>query len=89
MERKNKIKSTVNDLDILSKKIQKVQKVIYQIKFNKLRINMTTKDSSRKKFLVSISLDKTNKIIALFNKHVANINRALKKIKSEVIVDFI
>jgi len=50
---------------------------------------MTTKDSSRKKILISISLDKTSKIIALSNKHVANINRALKKIKSEVIVDFI
>lgn len=50
---------------------------------------MTTKDSSRKPILVSISLDKTNKIIALSNKYVANINRALKEIKSEVIVNFI
>jgi len=36
-----------------------------------------------------ISLDNTIKIMVLFNKHIANINRALKEIKLEVIADFI
>ena len=36
-----------------------------------------------------MSLNKTNKIMVLFSKHIANINRALKEIKSEVMVDFI
>ena len=36
-----------------------------------------------------MSSDNTNKIMVLSNKHVVNINRALKEIKSEVMVDFI
>ena len=53
----------------------------------KFRINMTTKDSLRKQVLVSMSLDNTNNIMILSNKHIVNINRALKEIKSEVIAE--
>jgi len=50
---------------------------------------MTTKGPLRRQILVLMSSDNTNKIMVLSNKHVVNINRALKEIKSEVMVDFI
>jgi len=62
---------------------------MYKTKSNKLRINMTTKGPLRRQILVLMSSDNTNKIMVLSNKHVVNINRALKEIKSEVMVDFI
>ena len=59
------------------------------MKSNKSRINMITKGSSKRQILVSMSLDNINKIMVLSNKYIVNINRALKKIKSEVMADFI
>ena len=59
------------------------------MKSNKPRINMITKGSSKRQILVSMSLDNINKIMVLSNKYIVNINRALKKIKSEVMADFI
>ena len=50
---------------------------------------MTTRGPLRRQILVPISSNNINKIMALFNKHIANINRTLKKIKSEVIVNSI
>ena len=50
---------------------------------------MMTKGLSRKQVLVSISSNNLDKFIILSSKHVANINRALKNIKSDVIADFI
>ena len=53
------------------------------------KLNITTKDSSRKQVIVPISNDNKTKFIALLSKHITNINRLLKNIKSEVIADFI
>jgi len=59
------------------------------MKINKSKINMITKGLLRRQVLVSMSSDNMNKIMILSNKHIANINRVLKKIKLEVMVDFI
>ena len=59
------------------------------MKSNKPRINMITKGSSKRQILVSMSLDNINKIMVLSNKYIVNINKALKKIRSEVMADFI
>ena len=50
---------------------------------------MMTKGLSRKQVLVPMSFNNLDKFIILSSKHVANINRALKNIKSDVIADFI
>jgi len=50
---------------------------------------MTTKRPSRKQIIFLMSSNNSEKFIVLSNKHVANINRALKDIKSDVITDFI
>ena len=48
-----------------------------------------TKRLSRKQIIVLISSNNLEKFIVLSNKHVANINRALKDIKLNVMTDFI
>ena len=50
---------------------------------------MTTKDLSKKQIIVLISEVNINNILTLVNKHVANTKRALKNIKSNILVDFI
>ena len=48
-----------------------------------------TKRLSRKQIIVLISLNNLEKFMVLSNKHVANINRALKDIRLDVMTDFI
>ena len=50
---------------------------------------MMTKRLSRKQIIVLISLNNLEKFMVLSNKHVANINRALKDIRLDVMTDFI
>jgi len=47
------------------------------------------KGSSRRLVLVLMNLTNSNKFMVLFYKHVANINRAFKNIKSNTMADFI
>ena len=53
------------------------------------KINITTKSLSKKQVIISMSFTNMEKVIAMLSKYVTNINRALKNIKSEVVVDFI
>ena len=50
---------------------------------------MITKSLSRKHVIISISNNNKTRFIENSSNHVANINRVLKNIKSEVIADFI
>jgi len=50
---------------------------------------MTTKGPSCKQVIIPISLDNANNFVKKSNIYVANINRALKNIKSDVMADFI
>jgi len=52
-------------------------------------LNITTKGLSRKQVIILMSKVNVDNILALANEYVTNINRALKNVKSNVIVDFI
>jgi len=83
------IKIKKNFPNLSTKKIEEMQKVINELKKDKPRFNITTKESSRQQVLVSISLAKLTKFIVLYSKHIANINSALKDIKLDIMADFI
>jgi len=82
-----KIKKTFSNLS--AKKIEDVHKVLNNNKKKKLKINMMTKCSSGKQIIIPISSTNSYRFMALSNKYITNINRALKNIKSKVVVDFI
>jgi len=50
---------------------------------------MTTNGLSRKQVIVSMNDNNKNNFMEESNVHVTNMNRALKNIKTEVMVDFI
>ena len=50
---------------------------------------MTTKGLSQKQIIVPMGQANVNKILTLSSIHVANINRALRNIKSNVMIDYI
>ena len=50
---------------------------------------MTTKRPFRKQVIVLINNNNKTKFIKDSNNHITNLNRALKNIKSEIIVDFV
>lgn len=55
----------------------------------KPRINMTTKGPSRKQVIVLMNNDNKMKFMEDSSNHFTNLNRALKNIKLEIIVNFI
>ncbi len=58
-------------------------------KKKKPRINIMTRSLSRKQIIVLINSVNFNRFMVLSNKHILNINRDLKNIKSDIIADFI
>jgi len=73
-----------------NKKIEEMQKVINSSKDKvKPKTNMTTKDPSRKQVIIPMNNDIAKEFIKNSSSHIANINRALKTIKSNTIADFI
>ena len=55
----------------------------------KPKINMTTKDPSRKQIIIPMSENNSEIISNFANFHISNINRYLKEAKSNTITDFI
>ena len=55
----------------------------------KLRINMTTRGPLQKQVIIPIAKLNTELIINSATQHIANINKCLKNIKSDVFADFI
>jgi len=82
-----KIKETFSSLK--ADKINNIQKIIKENSKPKPRINMTTKGPSRKQVIVPINNDNKTKFIEDSSNHITYINRVLKNIKSETIVDFV
>jgi len=72
-----------------NKKIELIQKIISSKGKLKPHINMTTKRPSCKQVIVLMSTNNANKFVKDSSVHIANINRTLKNIKSDVIADFI
>ena len=70
-------------------KIENIQKIINSSGKPKPCINMTTKGPSRKQVIVPMNSDNIKKFMKKSSSHVSNLNRVLKNIKSEVIVDFV
>ena len=56
---------------------------------NKPKLNITTKEPSRKQTIIPMSSDNINVIILYANKHISNMNRLLKNIKSDVLANYI
>jgi len=78
-----------NFLNLLAKKIKNIHRIINDSGKVKLRINITTKGSSRKQIIISMNNDNKSKFIAFLNLHITNLNSVLRNIKSEIIADFI
>ena len=75
--------------NIQAKKIENIQKIINNYGKPKLKINITIKGLLRKYVIISMSNDNKTKFMEDSCNHVTNINRALKNIQSEVMVNFI
>jgi len=59
------------------------------MKKKKLKLNMITKSFLKKQIIVPISSNNSEKIMAMSSKYIANIDRALKDIKSDIMADFL
>ena len=78
-----------NLFNLSAKKIENIHNMINGSGKMKHRINMTTKEVSRKQIIVSISHDNKLKFITLFNSHIINLNKIFKNTKSNIIADFV
>jgi len=85
----NILKIEENFLNLLWKKIKEVNRVIYNQKKIKPKINMTTNDPSYRQIIIPIDLKNSAKILSKSAEHITNINSALRSIKSYIIIDFI
>ena len=65
-----------------AKKIEEIYKVLSKPKKDKPRLNMIAKGLLKKQVLVPMSFNSLEKFIILFSKHITNINKVLKDIKS-------
>ena len=82
-----KIKESFTALN--TKQIDQVNNIVKGNQKSKPRIQMTTKEPSRKQIIVSMSNGNNNAFMKNSVAHIANINRLLRNAKSEVVVDYI
>ena len=82
MNIKEIVKIKENLLNILTKKIEEVYKVINKTRKERPKINMTFRSPSQRQVLVPINQSNSAKFIVLSNKHISNI-------KSVTVADFI
>ena len=72
-----------------AKKIDQINNIVKGTPKTRPRVQMTTKRPSRKHIIIPMSNDNNSKFMKNSSVHIANINRALKNVKSEVLVNFI
>jgi len=83
-----KIKKIFSKLS--NSKIIKIHNIAYKNDQKaKSKINMTIKELLRKKIIILMSRENINVIVSDINAYIANINRLLKFIKSDVSANFI
>ena len=82
-----KIKKTFSKLQ--ANKIDNIHKNINSISKPKPKLNITTKISSKKQVIISISNKNKAKFMESSNTYITNLNRALKNIKLKAMADFI
>jgi len=85
----NILKLKENYPSLLEKMIEDIHRIINNTDKTKPCIKMTTKGSLQKQIIVLMSKTNVDNIMASLADHVTNINRALKTIKSKVMVDYI
>ena len=85
----NILKLKENYLNLSVKKIKSIHRIINDINKTKLYIKITTKELLQKQVIVPRNRAYIDKIITSSSIHVTNINRALKNIKSNVIVNYV
>ena len=74
----------------MANKVSKIQKVINNDgKKNKPKFNIITKGLLNKQVIITMSSNNSEKIMVKANAYVSNLNRFLKRVKSEYFVDFI
>ena len=76
-------------LSIDAQKINQINNIIKGNLKPKPYIQMTTKSPLRKQVIILMSKDNISNFIKNSSLHVSNINRSLRNVKSEVLVDFI
>ena len=84
----NILKLKDNFPNLLTKKIENIQRIIDNSNKTKYHIKMTTKDPSWKQIIIPMSKENGNKFMESTSIYIANINRALKNIKSSVLADY-
>ena len=72
-----------------TKKIDQINNIVKGTPKTKPCIQMTIKGLLRKHIIIPMSNDNNAKFMKNFSIHVANINRALRNVKSKVLADFI
>ena len=82
-----KIKETFPSLG--TNKIDHINNIIKGNPKTKPYIQITTKSPSRKHIIISMSNENNMKFIKNTSLYVTNINKTLRNVKSEVLVDFI
>ena len=82
-----KIKKTFPKLQ--ANKIDNIHKIINSITKPKPKLNITTKSSSKKQVIISISNKNKAKFMESSSTYITNLNRALKNIKLKAMADFI
>ena len=76
-------------LSLKAKNINNIQKIIKCDGKLKLQINITTNGLSKKQVIISMNDDNKKNFMEKSSVYITNMNRALKNIKTEVMVDFI
>ena len=86
----NILKIKENFPKLLNKKIEEINKTIFSNADKpRPRINIMTKDFSRKQIIIPMSIDNANKFMLVSSKHIANLNCSLRSTKTDLMVDFI
>ena len=71
----------------MTNKVSKIQKVINnEGKKNKPKFNMTTKGPLNKQVIITMSSNNSEKMIVKANAYVSNLNKFLKRVKSEYFI---
>jgi len=76
-------------LNLLTKKIENIHRIINDISKSKPCIKMITKSLSQKQIIVPMGKDNITKFMTSSSIYVANLNRSLKNIKSNVMANYV
>ena len=82
------LKIKENFPNLLVKKIKNIQKTINKLRKEKPYINIMIKGPSKRQVIILMDNNNILKFMISSSAHIANINRTLKNIKSDIVADF-